>query len=285
VETKAGVIAVTNDRVIYGGGDYDGRVVIDFVNDRNGIFRPFVLSAFHPAPKRILMIGLSVGSWGQVIVNHPDVEELVVVEINPGYLDLTSRYPEVASLLKNPKVKFVIDDGRRWMRNHQGEGFDFVVMNTTWHWRAFAGNLLSVEYLNLARKVLKPNGIVYYNGTGSPEAARTAAMTFPHAVRFATMILASEQPIHIDIPRWEAVLRQYRLDGKPVVGNDQASEDAIVMNRARLSAEALNAKGPQYHVWNTMQDRAGILADTDGMPIITDDNMGQEWRRERQEYY
>ena len=144
VETKGGVAAVTRDGVVYGGGVYDGRISIDFVDDVNGIFRPFSISAFHPAPRRVLMIGLSAGAWAEVVANHPQLDELVVVEINPGYLKLIPRYRVVAGVLANSRVKIVIDDGRRWLRNYRGQGFDVVIMNTTFHWRSCASNVLLV---------------------------------------------------------------------------------------------------------------------------------------------
>jgi spermidine synthase len=85
------------------------------LHDVNMIVRPYGLSAFQSAPHRVLMIGLGSGSWAQVVANHPQVEELTVVEINPGYLHLIPEQPTVASLLRNPKVRIVIDDGRRWL--------------------------------------------------------------------------------------------------------------------------------------------------------------------------
>ena len=102
VETKGGVAAVTREGIVYGGGVYDGRISIDFVDDVNGIFRPFSVSAFHPAPRRVLMIGLSAGAWAEVVANHPQLDELVVVEINPGYLKLIPRYPVVAGPARQP---------------------------------------------------------------------------------------------------------------------------------------------------------------------------------------
>ena len=82
------------------------------------------------------MIGLSSGSWAQVIANNPNVASLTVVEINPGYLSLIAQEPEVASLLHNPKVTIVTDDGRRWLRANSGRRFDAIVSNTTWYYRA-----------------------------------------------------------------------------------------------------------------------------------------------------
>ena len=77
---------------------YDGAFNTDPKHDVNHVMRAYALSLFHPNPRRILMIGLSSGSWAQILANHPDVETLDIVEINPGYLSLFSDYPEVASL-------------------------------------------------------------------------------------------------------------------------------------------------------------------------------------------
>ena len=48
----------------------DGRFNTDLKHDTNGIVRPYALSLFHPAPRDVLMIGLSSGSWAQVIAEQ-----------------------------------------------------------------------------------------------------------------------------------------------------------------------------------------------------------------------
>ena len=104
VENRSGIITVDHDGTVFGHGMYDGRFNTDLKHDNNGILRPYALSLFHPAPRDVLMIGLSSGSWAQVIANNPAVASLTIVEINPGYLELVRRAPEVASVLDNPKV-------------------------------------------------------------------------------------------------------------------------------------------------------------------------------------
>jgi spermidine synthase len=88
------------------------------------------------------MIGFSSRSWAQVIANNPEVASLTVVEINPGYLQLVARAPEVASVLTNPNVKVITDDGRRWLRLNPGRTFDAIVSNTSFHFRAIARSSL-----------------------------------------------------------------------------------------------------------------------------------------------
>src|SRR6185437_7908433 len=127
VENRSGTITVDQDGTVFGSGMYDGRFNTDLTHDTNGVIRPYALSLFHPAPRQVLMIGLSSGSWAQIIASNPAVEALTIVEINPGYLELIAGEPEVASLLHNPKVTIVIDDGRRWLQQHPDPHFDAIV--------------------------------------------------------------------------------------------------------------------------------------------------------------
>jgi spermidine synthase len=184
VENRSGIITVDTDGTVFGNGMYDGRFNTDLKTDSNGIIRPYALSLFHAAPRDVLMIGLSSGSWAQVIANNPAVESLTVVEINGGYLELIERQPEVKSLLRNPKVRIIQDDGRRWLGHHPDMRFDAIVANTTFHFRANATNLLSSEYLALVKQHLAPGGVYFYNTTGSRRAQRTACAAFPHGARF-----------------------------------------------------------------------------------------------------
>ena len=116
--------------------------------------RAYGIGALHPAPRHVLMIGLSSGSWAQVIANLPGVESLDIVEINPGYEQIIAKHPTVASLLSNPKVHIFTDDGRRWLLRHPEARFDFIVQNTTWNWRAHITDLESVDYLEIVRRHL-----------------------------------------------------------------------------------------------------------------------------------
>jgi spermidine synthase len=274
LENRNGVITVDGEGTVYGGGVYDGHFNTDLVRDTNNIFRAYAISALHPAPKQVLMIGLSSGSWAQVIANNPTVERLTVVEINPGYLKLIPAHPNVAGLLQNPKIAIDIDDGRRWLVRNPGRKFDMVVMNTTFNWRAFATNVLSVEFMQLVRKHLKPGGIVFYNTTRSGEAQRTALAVFPHAIRFATFMAGSESPIVPNRDRWRQVLSSYRIEGRPVFDlsrpehRESLEELLVILDTYRPKVDQTSLETAES-VWRR----------TEGLRIITDNNMGTEWIR------
>ena len=86
MENRSGIVTVDTDGTVFGNGMYDGKFNTDLKTDRNGIVRPYALSLFHAEPRDVLMIGLSSGSWAQVIASNPAVASLTVIEINPGYI-------------------------------------------------------------------------------------------------------------------------------------------------------------------------------------------------------
>lgn len=273
VENRSGIIAVTEDGTVLGNGMYDGQFNISLKNDTNGIVRPYALSLFHPAPRDVLVIGLASGSWSQVIANNPEVASVTVVEINSGYQTLIAREPEVASLLTNPKVTLVTDDGRRWLRANSNRRFDAIVANATHHFRANATNLLSAEFLNLIRGHLNPGGVFFYNTTSSDRVQRTGCLAFAHGARFTNHLLVSDMPIRWDFARWRRILESYRIDGRPTF-DSTASEDRAELDRLASFEASLTASGTE----RAIEPCPNILARTVGKRPVTDDNMGAEWR-------
>ena len=196
---------------------YDGRFNTDLKHDTNGIVRPYALSLFHPAPRDVLMIGLSSGSWAQVIANNPDVASLTVIEINPGYLKLIAQEPEVASLLTNPKVTIVTDDGRRWLRAQSRTGFrrhrleHDMALPRQRHQPALgrvprpgAAPSQSGRHLLLQHHQFRARA-----AHRLPRLRAWRALHQPHGGVGST-------PIAWDFQRWRRTLEAYRIDGRPV---------------------------------------------------------------------
>jgi spermidine synthase len=269
VENRSGLIHVTTDGRVFGGGVYDGAFNTSIENDRNGIIRAYAVTALHP-PKHLLMIGLSSGSWAKVLAASPSLESFTIVEINPGYLSLIAQHPEVSGILHDPKVTIVIDDGRRWLESHPTSTFDTIVMNTTWHWRAHATNLLSREFFDLVKRHLEPHGLFYFNTTSSHDACATALASFPQAIRVLNFLGGSDAPLHIDRDVWRDVLAKYRIDGAPVVSDE--GEDGDEKERLVYFLEAGGGRA------NVEEESSLVLTCKDG-EVITDDNMLPEWRQ------
>lgn len=275
VENRNGVITVDSDERVYGGGIYDGQFNVDPVSGTNGVFRVYAIPAFHPRPEKVLVIGLASGSWAQILANYSKVKEMTIVEINPGYLPLIPQRPVVASLLHNPKVHVEIDDGRRWLIAHPESKFDFILMNTSYHWRAHMSNLLSTEFMQILRRHLLPGGVAYYNTTSSARAQFTGATSFPYALRLSNFLVVSDSPIVFDRSQCEQALINYTLDGHPVFNLSNPADRRAVNSIVSLPFHNNEVIG--RYLDESIEDRSSLLTRLKGERLITDDNMGTEW--------
>lgn len=275
VENRSGVIAVDDAERVFGGGAYDGQFNVDPVTGNNGVFRVFAIPAIHPQPRRVLVIGLASGSWAQILANHPELERMTIVEINPGYLQLIQSRPNVASLLTNPKVQIEIDDGRRWLIAHPDRKFDFILMNTTHNWRANASNLLSVEFLQLLRQHLNRGGVAYYNTTSSGEVQRTGATVFSYALRISNFLAVSDSPIDFDRERCRRVLTTYTIDGRAIFDPSKPAYRTALEHVVALPYS--NSEQVGQYIDESLETRSSLLTRLSGERLITDDNMGTEW--------
>ncbi len=293
VESRSGVITIDKDNRIFGGGSYDG--VVETSPVRNAwLARAYALSAMHPNPEEVLVIGLSGGAWAQITAANPQVKRVTCVEINHSYKDVIAAHPAVSSLLTNPKVEIIIDDGRRWLERNPDRKFDAILMNTTQHYREYASNLLSREYLQLAAKHLKPGGVFQYNATGSLRVHQTALEVFDHVMLLLNNIVIWNGEPQWDTDRWKNVLENYRIDGQPVfdpvnpddqrrlqrmlaLGRTPGREPAELITDPVFSALYENAADlGDYRLRNRAQLEGPCKAA--GVDAITDDNLGHEYR-------
>ena len=276
VENRSGIIAVDRTETVYGGGIYDGQFNVAPFPGTNGIFRAYAIAALHPHPRHVLIIGLASGSWAQVLASHPEVQDVTIVEINPGYGQLIRQRPIVSSLLWNPRVQIVIDDGRRWLVSHPDRKFDFILMNTTYNWRANTTNLLSVEFLQFLRRHMNLGGVAYYNTTSSAEVQLTGATVFPYALRVSNFLAVSDSPIVFDRELCKRILMVYKIDGRPVFDLSKA-EDRDRLQEI-ISLPLANSENRERGLDLSIEDRSSLLSRLNGLQLITDDNMGTEWK-------
>jgi predicted membrane-bound spermidine synthase len=286
IQNRSGIIAIEADPYwgdsIYGGGAYDGRFNLDPVRDGNGITRTYLLAALHPDPQDVIVIGMSGGAWVRVLTMHPDIKSITVVEINPGYVEVMKNYPEIAKALDDPRVKLHIDDGRRWLNRHPDARFDIMIMNTIYHWRGQATNLLSDEFLRICQSRLKPGGFVYYNSTGSDDVFYTAAQVFKQVGYKSNIVIGSDTRLATTRESRRAQLLKFKVGDVPLFGNQIALPEV----QTRLAGDKAET---DYYV-GKLAERLDELVNFDPGDLgddyrarqdlrhITDNNMATEFR-------
>lgn len=264
-ENRHGIITVLADEggdMIFGNGAYDGKFNIDPVSNGNAITRVYMLSALHPKPRRVLEVGMSGAAATKALTMYEPVEELVTVEINPGYQDVIAHYPEIASALAHPKTRIEIDDARRWLARHPGETFDVITMNTLYYWRSNATNILSREFLELCKRHLNPGGIVYYNTTGARDSVHTVAHVFKYVTMYDNFVAGSDRPFTLTYgQRKKNLLSFIGDDGKPVFLSSPAHREVMQKLATHEIKDMREEALAEKHLW-----------------LITDDNMAGEYK-------
>ncbi len=97
---------------------------------------------------------------------------------------------------------------------------------------------------------------------------RTACTVFAHGARFTNHMIVSDSPIDWNVARWRKVLENYTIDGKPEFDLANAAE------RDRIDG-IVKEYGP---AGSMIEECPNLLLRTAGRDLVTDDNMGTEWR-------
>jgi spermidine synthase len=84
----------------------------------------------HPAPKRICVIGGGDGGCAREIAKHPEVERIVVVEIDEMVTKVVEQFfPQLSAGLNEPRVEIQYDDGMLWLEKHE-DLFDIIIVDS-----------------------------------------------------------------------------------------------------------------------------------------------------------
>ncbi|MDP2390479.1 MAG: fused MFS/spermidine synthase, partial [Acidobacteriota bacterium] len=115
----------------------------------------------HPNPKSILIVGVGAGVTAGALSIHPEVERIVVCEIEPMVPASARAYfaKENHHVFDDPRVELIFDDARHFLQTTT-ETFDIITSDPIHPWVRGAATLYSLEYLELARAHLKPGGVV-----------------------------------------------------------------------------------------------------------------------------
>lgn len=113
----------------------------------------------HANPERVLVIGGGDGGTIREVVKHPQVKQVVLVEIDRRVVEVSREYlPEISCALDNPKVTVLYEDGIKYVREHKNE-FDIIVIDSTDPIGPAVG-LFSLEFYRHAAEALKDDGIM-----------------------------------------------------------------------------------------------------------------------------
>jgi spermidine synthase len=130
--------------------------------------RSHLTLALHPNPRRILWIGGSLGGALPEVLRHPSIEKLDLVEINPALLEASRWFNSDEAALRDPRVAFHWEDGRRFLSRASPRSYDLIALNLPGPRTARLAKYYTVEGFLLTRRSLTPGGILVFT-VGSSE--------------------------------------------------------------------------------------------------------------------
>jgi len=163
----------------------------------------------HPKPRSVFVLGTGTGMTLGATAVHPEVERLVLGEIEEGVLGVARTFSSWnGNVLENPKLQIVFNDGRNFLATTK-EKFDVITADPIHPWSGGAGYLYTVEYFRSVADRLAPGGIAaqwlpLYELTEKDirTVVRTFASSFKHSMLWLThydaVLVGSEEPIRID---------------------------------------------------------------------------------------
>jgi spermidine synthase len=220
-------------------------------------------AAFHPAPRRVLIIGFGSGMTAAAVARYPDVERIDCVEIEPAVMR-AAPYLESPNhdVLEDRRLHVIFDDARNFLLTTR-ENYDLIISEPSNPWIAGIAALFTDEYYAAARKRLAPGGMFVQ--------WVQAYSIAPADLRMITRTYASEFP---EVTLWRAgetdLLLFGRTDPSPFEFRHLRSAWS---NRAlRDDFQSLDIHEPEGLVAYFLLDDAAVRQLSEGGRWNTDDH-------------
>ena len=161
--------------------------------------------AVHPEPRHALVIGSGGGATAGAVAAFSSGTAVDVVELSPAVVEAARQFGDINQhLFERPNVRLRVDDGRNFMMLTPNR-YDVVTADVILPVHAGAGNLYSVEYYRLMRRVLNNRGIAvqWIGSAGETEyklIMRTFVSVFPHTTLWhgGSLMVGSSRPLVLD---------------------------------------------------------------------------------------
>ncbi|XP_061690186.1 spermidine synthase isoform X1 [Syngnathoides biaculeatus] len=117
----------------------------------------------HPCPRKVLIIGGGDGGVLREVVKNPQVESVVLCEIDEDVIDVSKKFlPGMAKGFFSPKLTLHVGDGFEFMKQNQ-DAFDVIITDSS-DPVGPAESLFKESYYQLMKTALTKGGILCSQG-------------------------------------------------------------------------------------------------------------------------
>ena len=181
-------------------------------------------AAYGENPKRVLVLGGGDGLALREILKYKSVENVMLVDLDPGMTDLSKRLPALAELNRNsyddPRVSVTNADAFVWLDNTELEPFDIAIVDFPDPNNFSLGKLYTTRFYNLLKTKLRRDSAIVIQST-SPLIARNSYWCI---IKTLEAVGFTVKPFQTTVPSFGvwgfalARLEPFEAPAKPVSG-------------------------------------------------------------------
>jgi spermidine synthase len=175
-----------------------------------------VPALLHRQPKSVLVVGCGAGVTAGSFVPHPDVERIVICEIEPLVPRVVAEFfkEQNFDVVHDRRTEMIYDDARHYILTSRDK-FDIITSDPIHPWVKGSATLYTKEYFELCREHLNPGGLItqwvpLYETTADVVKSEIATFfeVFPEGTVWANnkdgqgydiVLLGSAGPMQIDV--------------------------------------------------------------------------------------
>jgi len=175
-------------------------------------------------PERVLVIGFGGGYTTLFFKAIPGADGIVVVELLGDIKPfLTDNQESARVTLNDPRITYIVDDGRRYLNANPKEKFDLIAIDPLREHTAGHNNLYSEQAMRLYLNHLSPGGVLCAWTLEDRLIPHTIARVFPYADQFLNeLVIGSNAPIAYNTTYMDDIAGDYKsfadqlyVDGLP----------------------------------------------------------------------
>ena len=254
VEATVSVVQArdSGERVLRINGKADASTRGDLPTEVLSAHLPLLL---HPAPKKVMVLGLASGITAGSALLHPEVERVDCVEISPEVMEASHYFADTSRLdYHDPRLHLILDDARNYLALSDVR-YDVIIIEPTNPWVAGLGMLFTREFYQLIADHLEPGGLalIFFPAYDMDAdtvrmVLRTYASVFPETALWETipvadyLVAGSREPFRLDLAGWQKRMAE------PAVAADLARVEVegigLLANFVMGSQRLTQAAGP-----------------------------------------
>ncbi len=193
--------------------------------------------SFAAKAENILIIGFGAGSITETALRMKEARNVTLVELSGALMQNAKKISTYHQMLVDKRLNLVIEDGRRFLLRTP-EKYDLILMDPVRTTTAYANNLHSREFFELASERLNDGGILLLGGMSESRVLpKTVASVFDYVRMYSYFCIASNAPFKRNDQRQRDLVAKFSKQMQSAIATNR---DLYLGDQSYVKARAAN---------------------------------------------